>query len=123
MKFLVIAASALAFAATPALAGGWGGSNYGGSPQFAHSSAMNYAKQIATINAGKSFGKIEQVTGAGAEAINKSSCGCKGKQVAKANAKNVSFQVGTINAGFTMGSISQSAVTTSLAKNVRGHGY
>ncbi len=121
MKFLVIAASAFAFAATPALAGGWGGHNYGGSPQFAHSSALNLAKQVGTINAGFSKGSVNQVTGAAAEAINKSKCGCKGDQTAKAMSKNISFQVGTINAGKSIGSVDQSAISTSLAKNVRGY--
>lgn len=121
MKFVLVAASALAFAATPALAGGWGGSHYGGSPQFATSSALNYATQIGSIKSFVSKGHIKQMTGASAEAINKSTCGCKGDQVAKANAKNVSFQVGTIHAGFSVGSINQTAVTTALAKNTRSH--
>lgn len=130
MKFLVVAASALAFAATPALAGGWGGSNYGGSPQFANSSALNFAKQMGTIKAqsghskhgwGKSVkSRIDQMTGASAEAINKSSCGCKGKQVAKAFAKNNSFQTAKI---YGVGTITQSAVSSALAKNVRGGGH
>jgi hypothetical protein len=122
MKFLVIAASALAFAATPALAGGWGGSNYGGSPQFANSSATNYALQVGSMKSLIGFGGIEQVAGAGAESVNLSRCGCKGKQVAKANSKNTSFQAAYIHSGLSVGHISQSAVATSTAKNIRGGG-
>lgn len=121
MKFVLIAASAFAFAATPALAGGWGGSNYAGAPQFASSAAVNYAKQTGAIKAIISKGHIKQVTGASAEAINEGNCGCSGKQVAKAASKNTSFQVATIHAGFSLGSINQSAVSTSLAHNARWH--
>lgn len=123
MKFAIIAASALAFAASPALAGGWGGSHYAGSPQFAMSSALNYAHQVGSIKALVSKGKITQVTGASAEAINKSKCGCKGSQTALANAKNVSFQAATVTSGFHKGGIEQTAVTSAIAKNVRGGGY
>lgn len=122
MKFLVVAASALAFATTPALAGGWGGSNYGGSPQFAHASAINLATQVGSIKAIVSKGNLKQLTGASAEAINKTTCGCRGKMKAGATAKNVSFQAGTIHAGFSFGSINQQAVSSAVAKNVRSGG-
>jgi hypothetical protein len=117
MKFALIVASAFALVTTPALAGGFGGSNYAGSPQFASSAASNYAHQTGAIKAIVSKGHIKQVTGAAAEAINEGSCGCVGERVAKATSKNTSFQVGTIHAGFSSGSISQSAVSTSLARN------
>jgi hypothetical protein len=119
MKFFAIAATAIALAATPAAAGGWGGSHSVVSPQFANASAMNLAVQSGAIKAIVSKGSVKQVTGASAEAINKSNCGCKGSQEATAHSKNVSFQVGTITPGFSVGSINQSAVSTSLAKNVR----
>jgi hypothetical protein len=121
MKFALIAASAFALIATPALAGGFNGSNYGGSPQFASSAAVNYAKQTGAIKSMMSKGHINQDAGAAAEAANDSSCGCKGKQVAKATSKNTSFQVATIKAGYSTGSINQSAVSTSLAHNSRWH--
>jgi len=121
MKFAIIAASAFAFAATPAFAGGWGGSNYGGSPQFASSSASNYAEQTGAIRAVVSRGHIDQVTGAAAEAINERSCGCSGKQVAVASSKNTSFQVATIQGRFSTGSITQSSVSTSVAHNAGWH--
>lgn len=120
MKLAVIAASVLALAATPALAGGWGGHHQPASPQFAHASAMNYAVQAASIKAFISKGSIDQVTGASAEALNKAPCGCAGTQVATAKSKSVSLQVATIKSGVALGSISQSAVSTALAKNVRG---
>ena len=121
MKFAFIVASALTLAATPAFAGGFGGSHYAGSPQFASSAAVNYAHQTGAIKAIVSKGHIKQVTGAAAEAVNESGCGCAGKQVAKATSKNTSFQVGTIHAGFSSGSINQSAVSTSMARNTRWH--
>jgi hypothetical protein len=121
MKLVIIAASAFAFIATPAFAGGFGGSHYAGSPQFASSAASNYAHQTGVIKAIVSKGHIKQVTGASAEAINEGNCGCSGKQVAKATSKNTSFQVATIHAGFSSGSINQSAVSTSLARNSRWH--
>jgi len=121
MKFVIIAASAFALATTPAFAGGFSGANYAGSPQFASSAASNYAHQTGAIKAIVSMGHITQVTGAAAEAVNESGCGCGGKQVAKATSKNTSFQVGTIHAGVSSGSINQSAVSTSLARNTRWH--
>ena len=123
MKFVLVAASALAFAATPALAGGWGGSHHSVSPQFAASSALNLAVQAASIKAGFTKGSITQVAGADAQSINKSSCGCRGSQTALATSKNVSLQAGSIRAFVNNGSISQTGVSTSLAKNVRSGGY
>jgi hypothetical protein len=119
MKLVVIAASALAFVATPALAGGWGGSHYAGAPQFASSAAVNYATQSGAIKALVSKGHIKQVTGASAEAYNEGNCGCAGHQTAKAYSKNTSFQIGTISAGLSVGSINQSAVSTATAVNSR----
>jgi hypothetical protein len=119
MKLVILAASAFALVATPAFAGGWGGSDKPASPQFAHSSAFNYAVQVGAIKSHFSKGNVKQVAGAGAESINKASCGCEGKQVATAHSKNVSLQVATINSGYSFGSINQSAVSTSLAKNIR----
>jgi hypothetical protein len=121
MKLILIAASALAFAATPSMAGGFSGSNYAGAPQFASSAASNYAHQLADIGAYKTKGHIDQVTGAAAEAVNESDCGCTGSRTAVAVAKNTSFQVGAIHATFTSGSITQSAVSTALAHNISGH--
>jgi hypothetical protein len=83
---------------------------------------MNYAVQAGSIHALLSKGHIDQVTGAGAESLNKSRCGCDGKQVAKATSKNVSFQSAKIGAGLSFGSITQSAVSTASAKNIRGGG-
>ena len=121
MKFVIIAASAFAFVATPTLAGGFGGSHYAGSPQFASSAASNYAHQAGVIKAVINKGYIKQMTGASAEAINEANCGCTGKQVATASSKNTSFQVATIHAGYNSGSIKQSAVSTSVARNSRWH--
>ena len=121
MKFAIIAASALAFVATPAFAGGFSGSNYAGAPQFASSAASNYAQQLADLGAYKTKGHIDQVTGAAAEAINEATCGCSGELTAKATSKNTSIQVAAIHATFTSGSITQSAVSTALAHNVTGH--
>jgi hypothetical protein len=119
MKLVILAASAFALVATPAFAGGWGGWDKPASPQFAHSSAMNYAVQVAKIRSHDAKGSIDQVTGASAESINKASCGCEGKQVATAHSKNVSLQVAKIRSDYSFGSINQSAVSTSLAKNIR----
>jgi hypothetical protein len=118
MKTLIVAASALIIATAPAFAGGYGHSQPT-SPQFANATALNYAAQLGSVKALFSKGNIKQVTGASAEAINKSNCGCKGSQTANAFAKNNSIQVATIKAGVSIGSINQSAVATSLAKNVR----
>lgn len=121
MKFALIVASALTLAASPAFAGGFGGSNYGGSPQFASSAASNYAHQTGAIKTVTSKGHINQDTGAAAEAINEGNCGCAGKKVAKATSKNVSFQVATIQGHSSKGSINQSSVSTSLARNSSWH--
>jgi hypothetical protein len=121
MKFGIIAASVLALAATPALAGGFGGSHYAGSPQFASSAAVNYAKQTGAIKSIYSSGHIHQDTGAAAEAINEGNCGCAGKRVAKATSKNTSFQSATIQGHSSKGSITQSAVSTSLSRNSSWH--
>lgn len=118
MKSLIVAATALIVATAPAFAGGYGHSSPT-SPQFANATALNYATQVASVKTLFSKGKVEQVTGASAEAINKSNCGCKGSQTANAFAKNNSIQVATVKSGFNVGGISQSAVATSLAKNVR----
>ncbi len=119
MKFAIAALSALALTAAPAFAGGYDNNHFAGSPQFANSSALNFAVQAGSIHALVSKGNIKQVAGASAEAINKGSCGCSGEQIANAVSKNTSFQVGTIKAGFSVGSINQSGVSTSTAKNVR----
>jgi hypothetical protein len=122
MKFaLIAAASVLAFAATPSFAGGFSGSNYAGSPQFANSAAVNYAHQTGAIKAVVNKGHINQETGAAAEAINEGNCGCVGKRVAKASSKNTSFQTATISAFSNKGSINQSSVSTSLARNSTWH--
>ena len=121
MKFTLIVASALTLAATPAFAGGFGGSHYAGSPQFASSAAVNYAHQIGTIKAITSMGHIHQDAGAAAEAVNEGNCSCMGKRVAKATSKNTSFQVATIQAHYNMGSINQSSVSTALARNTTWH--
>jgi hypothetical protein len=121
MKFALIAASALAFAATPSLAGGFNGSNYAGAPQFANSAAVNYAHQTGAIKTVTSKGHINQETGAGAEAINEGNCGCAGKRVAKASSKNTSFQTATIQGYSSKGSINQSSFSTSLARNSTWH--
>jgi hypothetical protein len=121
MKFALIAASAFALAATPALAGGFGGSHYAGSPQFASSAAVNYAHQTGAIKSMVNKGHIHQDAGAAAEAINEGNCGCAGKRVAKATSKNTSFQVATIKAGYNSGSIRQSSVSTALARNSSWH--
>jgi hypothetical protein len=121
MKFVIIAASAFAFVATPAFAGGFGGSNYAGSPQFASSAASNYAHQTGAIKTVTSKGHIHQDTGAAAEAINEGNCGCAGERVAKATSKNTSFQVATIKGHYSAGSINQSSVSTSLARNSSWH--
>jgi hypothetical protein len=118
MKSLIVAATALIVATAPAFAGGYGHSQPT-SPQFASATALNYATQIATVKSHMNKGKIEQVTGASAEALNKSGCGCHGSQTAHAFAKNNSIQVATVKSGFTVGGISQSAVATSTAKNLR----
>ena len=121
MKFALIAASAFALAATPALAGGFGGSHYAGSPQFASSAAVNYAHQTGAIKSMVNKGHIHQDAGAAAEAINEGNCGCAGKRVAKATSKNTSFQVATIKSGYNSGSIRQSSVSTALARNSTWH--
>jgi len=121
MKFTFIVASAFALAATPALAGGWGGSHYAGSPQFANSAAVNYAKQTGAIKTMTSKGRINQDTGAAAEAVNEGNCGCAGKRVAKATSKNTTFQVAKIQGRFSKGSINQSSFSTSLARNSTWH--
>jgi hypothetical protein len=122
MKFaLIAAASVLAFAATPSFAGGFNGSNYAGSPQFANSAAVNYAHQTGAIKSVTSKGHINQDTGAAAEAINEGNCGCGGKRVAKATSKNTSFQTATIQGHSSKGSINQSSVSTSLARNSTWH--
>jgi hypothetical protein len=118
MKSLIVAASALIIATAPAFAGGYG-HQQSTSPQFANASALNYAKQLGSVHAAFSKGSIKQVTGAGAEALNQSHCGCPGSQTANAFAKNHSIQAATIGAGVSIGSINQSAVATSLAKNIR----
>jgi hypothetical protein len=121
MKFVIIAASAFAFAATPAFAGGFGGSHYAGSPQFASSAAVNYAHQTGAIKTVTSKGHINQDTGAAAEATNEGNCGCVGKRVAKATSKNTSFQVATIQGHTSTGSINQSSFSTALAHNATWH--
>ncbi len=121
MKFALIVASALTLAATPALAGGFGGSHYAGSPQFASSAAVNYAKQTGAIKSMTNKGHIHQDAGAAAEAVNEGNCSCKGKRVAKATSKNTSFQVATIQSGYNSGSIKQSSVSTALARNSSWH--
>ena len=121
MKFALIVASALTLAATPAFAGGFGGSHYAGSPQFASSAASNYAHQTGAIKSMTNKGHIHQDAGAAAEAINEGNCSCKGKRVAKATSKNTSFQVATIKAGYNSGSINQSSVSTALARNSSWH--
>ena len=121
MKFALIAASVFALAATPALAGGFGGSHYAGSPQFASSAAVNYAKQTGAIKSMTNKGHIHQDAGAAAEAVNEGNCSCKGKRVAKATSKNTSFQVATITTGYNSGSIKQSSVSTALARNSSWH--
>jgi hypothetical protein len=118
MKSLIVAASALIIATAPAFAGGYGYQSPT-SPQFANATALNYAKQLGSVNAAFSKGGIKQVTGAGAEAHNQSYCGCPGSQTANAFAKNLSIQTATIGAVASVGSINQSAVATSLAKNTR----
>ncbi len=119
MKRIIIAASALIVATAPAFAGGW--SNHSpSSPQLAHSSAYNLAVQVGTISAyHNSKGRVKQVTGAGAESLNKSGCGCKGVQKASAVSKNVSIQVGRIDSHHSVGSISQSSISTALSSNKR----
>lgn len=119
MKLVIVATSALLLAVAPASAGGWGGQQSPSAPQFANSTALNYAKQIASIHAFKAYGGIKQVTGAGAESINKADCGCTGSQTATSFAKNYSFQVGTVKSGISGGWIDQSAVATSVSKNIR----
>ena len=118
MKSLIVAASALIIATGPAFAGGWD-YQQPTSPQFANATALNYAVQIGSVKALFNKGGIKQVTGAGAEAINESFCGCKGEQHANAFAKNVSIQTATIKGGLSVGSVNQSAVATSFAKNYR----
>lgn len=119
MKTVIVAASAFLLALAPASAGGYGGHNQVSAPQFAHSSALNYVKQIGVIKAHTNKGKLKQVTGASAESINKASCDCPGKQVAKSFGKNRSFQFGAIKAGHNSGKLDQSSVVTSFSKNVR----
>ena len=121
MKFVLIAASSIVLASTSAFAGGFSGSHYAGSPQFATSAAVNYAHQSGAIKTMMNKGHINQETGAAAEASNVSSCGCAGKQVAKATSKNTSFQVATIHALSSHGSINQSSVSTAMAHNYRGN--
>ncbi len=67
MKLVVVATSALLLAASPAFAGGFDNHSQPTSPQFAGSSALNYAVQAGSIRALFSKGSVKQVTGAGAE--------------------------------------------------------
>ncbi|MGF1619436.1 MAG: hypothetical protein ACFCUR_02340 [Rhodomicrobiaceae bacterium] len=118
MKRIIIAASALIVATAPAFAGGWSHQSPS-SPQMANSSALNLALQVGSISAYHSTGSVKQVTGAGAESINKANCGCKGLQTANSVSKNVSIQVGRINSHHSVGSIDQSAVSTAFSSNRR----
>lgn len=119
MKLVIVAASALLLSVASASAGGWGGHQSPSAPQFANSTALNYAKQIANMKTFKNYGGIKQVTGAGAESINKADCGCTGSQTATSFAKNNSFQSATIKSVISNGWIDQSAVATSVSKNIR----
>lgn len=122
MKFGLITATALLLSASSAMAGGFNGSHYAPAPQFANSSALNYAKQAAAVY-GNKVSHVEQVAGATAEAINEAKCGCApAKQVANAHSKNVSIQVGKIDSyGGYVSKLSQTAVSSATAKNIRGH--
>jgi hypothetical protein len=121
MKIAIITASVLALSVTPALAGGFGGSHHVSAPQFATSSALNLAVQIGKVRAGGNA-KIEQVAGAAADAINKANCGCQAaSQTAHASSKNVSLQLGSASSYFGKATLSQTAVSTSVAKNIRGY--
>jgi len=112
-------AAALAILTSPVLAGGWGGHKSASSPQFAHATALNYSKQIATSKTLFNVGKVEQTAGASADAYNKSKCRCKGVQKADAFAKNNSLQVATVTSGINIGGISQTAVASASATNIR----
>lgn len=121
MKLVAIAASALILSASSAFAGGFGGHNHNTAPQFATSSALNLALQVGTVS-GYKASSLEQISGAAAEAINKSNCGClPGSQTAHAGAKNVSIQFGKVTSVKGKASLSQTAVATSVAKNIRGY--
>ena len=121
MKKAIFAASILALSATPALAGGFGGPQHVSAPQFATSSAMNLAAQVAKVHT-EQKGKFEQITGAAADAINKANCGClPTSQTAHATSKNVSLQVGKLEAYHGNAKLSQTAVSTAIAKNIRSH--
>ncbi len=123
MKLALIAASVLAISASPALAGGFGGPKHVTAPQFANASALNFATQIASAK-GRYEGRLEQVTGAAADAVNKAKCGCKaGLQSAHAHSKNVSIQVGKVEAYKGYAKVTQSAVSTAVARNIRGGGH
>lgn len=122
MKSVIIAA-AFAITATPALAGGFGGPKNVTAPQFANASALNLAIQAGGVHS-KAKGKMEQLTGAAADAINKSECHCEpGLQAANAKAKNVSIQAGSVSSWNGRGVLNQSAVSTAISKNIRGSKY
>jgi hypothetical protein len=118
MKRIIIAASALIVATAPAFAGGWSHQSPS-SPQLAQSSALNLAVQVGSVKSFFSKGGVKQVTGAGAESLNRSECGCIGSQTATSVSKNVSLQVGSISGGLNVGKIDQSSISTSYSSNAR----